>query len=65
MDDAWKLWDNIPPAFQQQASFFTDFWKAYNILDEENTSLRARIKASVARLCEPLRTFQWNPTPAL
>lgn len=35
MEDAWKLWDNIPAAFQQQAGFFTDFWKAYNILDEE------------------------------
>lgn len=33
--DAWKLWDNIPLAFQQQAHFFTDFWKAYNILDDE------------------------------
>lgn len=35
IEDAWKLWDNIPVAFQQHASFFTDFWKAYNILDED------------------------------
>lgn len=35
IEHAWKLWENIPSAFQQQATFFTDFWKAYNILDQD------------------------------
>ena len=35
IEDAWKLWDNIPSGFQQHASFFTDFWKAYNILEDD------------------------------
>ncbi len=50
MDDAWKLWDSIPPAFQQQAGFFTDFWKAYNILDEEQHFAAGKDKGFVNHL---------------
>lgn len=50
MDDAWKLWDNIPAAFQQQAGFFTDFWKAYNILDEEQHFAAGKNKGFVNHL---------------
>ena len=49
-DDAWQLWDNIPAAFQQQASFFTDFWKAYNILNEEQHFAAGKDKGFVNHL---------------
>jgi insertion element IS1 protein InsB len=50
IDDARKLWDNIPPSFQQQAGFFTDFWKAYNILDEAQHFAAGKDKGFVNRL---------------
>lgn len=50
IEDAWKLWDNIPPAFQQQASFFTDFWKAYSILDEDQHHTAGKDKGFVNHL---------------
>ena len=49
-EDAWKLWDTIPAAFQQQAGFFTDFWKAYNILDEEQHFAAGKDKGFVNHL---------------
>lgn len=50
IEDAWKLWSNIPLAFQQQATFFTDFWKAYNILDEEHHHAAGKDKGFVNHL---------------
>lgn len=50
MEDAWKLWDNIPPAFQQQTCFFTDFWKAYNILDDDQHVAAGKDKGLVNHL---------------
>ena len=48
--DAWKLWENIPPAFQQQACFFTDFWKAYNILEDDQHIAAGKNKGFVNHL---------------
>lgn len=50
IDDAWQLWDNIPSAFQQQAGFFTDFWKAYNIIDDDQHVAAGKDKGFVNHL---------------
>lgn len=34
-EDARLLFDKIPRVFKDDTVFFTDFWKGYNILDEE------------------------------
>ena len=48
--DAWKLWQNIPPAFQQQATFFTDFWKAYHLIDQDQHHAAGKDKGFVNHL---------------
>lgn len=50
MEDAGQLWENIPTAFQRQAGFFTDFWKAYNILNEEQHFAAGKDKGFVNHL---------------
>jgi IS1 family transposase len=50
IDDAWKLWNNVPSAFQQQACFFTDFWKAYNILEDDQHVAAGKEKGFVNHL---------------
>jgi insertion element IS1 protein InsB len=34
-EDAQELFDQIPQIFNTNATFFTDFWKGYHILDRE------------------------------
>lgn len=50
VEDAQRLWDSVPPAFRQQASFFTDFWKAYSIIDEEQHVAAGKDKGFVNHL---------------
>lgn len=50
VEDARRLWDSVPPAFRQQASFFTDFWKAYSIIDEEQHVAAGKDKGFVNHL---------------
>lgn len=34
-DDAQQLFDKIPDIFKTNAVFFTDFWKSYQLLDQD------------------------------
>lgn len=33
--DAQQLWEQVPQILRQQAGFFTDFWRAYSVIDPD------------------------------